>query len=266
MQTLLPICVGFALLSRLAAQPEVPGDQCLGGTLISIQQDSITTKFNRKIITMHLAPDAEIWRRGVDLESIHQLVVGDTIYLKCTRAAGGEVVASIVAATEKDDGIDLEPHHIAEIRVCSGYLLAIAKDKLSVRNDDGICVIHLKPGAEIWRGEIFHETSALKIGDAVDARVTVAYPAGDLTADEVFANITITEGTIVSVRPDRIVVNQYPGAEKSAYARGHVTVLYDQRTEFDPQGSRLKRGDNVRAIGLDLGHNSFRATSIVLEN
>src|ERR1700719_3623024 len=90
-------------LSSLCAQPEVPGDQCLGGTLASIQQDSITTKFNEKIVTMHLAPDVEIWRRGVDLESIQQLVVGDEIYLKCTRAVSGAVVASIVAAVEKDD-------------------------------------------------------------------------------------------------------------------------------------------------------------------
>src|SRR5580698_8869793 len=93
-------------LSSLSAQPEVPGDQCLGGTLVSIQQDAITTKFNQKIVTMRLAADAEIWRRGVDLESIHQLVVGDQIYLKCTRADGGSVVASIVAAVEEDDAID----------------------------------------------------------------------------------------------------------------------------------------------------------------
>jgi hypothetical protein len=253
-------------LSSLCAQSEVPGDQCLGGTLVSIQQDSITTKFNQKIITMHLAPDAEIWRRGVDLESIQQLVVGDEIYLKCTRAAGA-VVASIVAAVEKDDAIDLTPHHIAEIRVCGGSLLAIAKDNLSVRNDDGICVIHLNPGAEIWRGETFHDTGDLKLGDDVMARVEVQYPSGELIAEEVFANITITEGTIVSIRSDRIVVDQYPGADKhSAYARGHITVLFDRRTEFHLDGHEFKKGSDVRAIGLDLGHNTFRATSIVVED
>jgi hypothetical protein len=120
MQTLLPVCIGLSLPASLSAQSEVPGDQCLGGTLIAIQQDSITTKFNDKILTYKLAPDAEIWRRGVDLENIHQLLVGDEIYLKCTRAADGAVVAAIVAATEKDDGVDLVPHHIEEIRVCMG--------------------------------------------------------------------------------------------------------------------------------------------------
>lgn len=265
MHTLLPVCIGLALLGSLSAQSDVPRDQCLGGTLVSIQQDSITLKFNEKIATLRLAPDAEIWRRGVDLESIHQLVVGEEIYLECSRA-NGAVVASIVAAVEKDDDVDLVPHHIAEIRVCGGRLLAIGKDTLSVRNDNGICVIHLNPGAEIWRGEIYHDTSVLKLGDDVIARVTVAYPSGDLFADEVEANITITEGTIVSLGPDRIVVDQYPGAGKSAYPRGHVTVLFDKRTKFELDGHELKKGSDVRAIGLDLGHKTFRATSIVLED
>jgi hypothetical protein len=262
MQTLLSVCIGLSLLTTLSAQPEVPGDQCLGGTLISIQQDSITTKFNEKILTFELAPGAEIWRRGVDLESIHQLMVGDEIYLKCTRAAGGAVVASVVAATEKDDGVDLTPHHIAEIRVCGGYLVAIAKDKLSVRNDNGICVINLKPDAEIWRGEVFHDTGVLKLGDVVDARVTVSYPSGELIAEEVFANITIAEGAIVSIRSDRIVVKD----GHLPYLRRHVTVLFDRRTKFDLDGHEFKKGGNVRAIGLDLGHKTFRATSIVVED
>jgi hypothetical protein len=262
MQTLLPVCIGLSLPASLSAQSEVPGDQCLGGTLIAIQQDSITTKFNDKILTYKLAPDAEIWRRGVDLENIHQLLVGDEIYLKCTRAADGAVVAAIVAATEKDDGVDLVPHHIEEIRVCMGQLIAIGQDSLSAKNDKGICVIHLKPGAKIWRGEIFHDTSALKLGDDIGARVTVAYPSGELMAEEVEANVASTEGKIVSVRSDRIVVRDW----HLPYLRGHVTVLLDRRTVFDLDGRELKKGAIVRAVGLNLGSKTFRATSVVLEN
>jgi hypothetical protein len=257
MRTLLSACVVLTLVGSLAAQSEVPGDQCLGGSLVSIQQDSITLKFNEKIMTMHLAPDAEIWRRGVDLDSIHQLEIGDHIYLKCSRAAGA-VVASVVAAVEKDDGIDLAPHHIAEIRVCIGRLVAIGQDTLSAKNENGICVIHFKPGAEIWRGEVFHDTSALKLGDEVDARVTVAYPSGELTAEEVEANVAKAEGTIVSVRSDRILV-------KDDRVRGHVTVLFDSRTALDLDEGKLKKGATVLAVGLDLGHDTFRATSIVVE-
>jgi len=261
MRRLLLACLGLYFAGSLAAQPEpdeIPGDQCLGGWLVSIQQDSITLRFNEKIMTMRLAPDAEIWRRGVDLENIHQLVVGDNIYLKCARTDSGAVVASVVAAVEKDDGIDLVPRHIAEIRVCTGQLVGIGKDTLSAKNENGICVLHLKPGAKIWRGEIFHDTSALKLGDDVSARVVVGYPGGELTAEEVEANVAKTEGTIVSMRSDRIVV-------KEDRVRGHVTVLFDSRTRFDLDQGKLKKGAYVLAVGLDLGHLTFRATSIVVE-
>ena len=62
MRVLVLACLGPCLLGCLAAaQPEpdkIPGDQCLGGTLVSVQPDSITLKFNEKIVTMRLAPDA----------------------------------------------------------------------------------------------------------------------------------------------------------------------------------------------------------------
>jgi hypothetical protein len=262
MRRLLLACLGFCFAVSLAAQPrldEIPGDQCLGGWLVSIQPDSITLKFNEKIITTRLAPDAEIWRRGADLTSIQQLVVGDNIYLKCRRTADSSVVASVVAAAEMDDGIDLVPHHIAEIRVCSGRLIAIDKDTLSAKNETGICVIHLKPDTKIWRGEIFHDTSALKLGDDVSARVIVGYPGGELTADEeVEANVAKAEGRIVSMRAGRIVV-------KEDRVRGLVTVLFDSRAAFDLDQGKLKQGAYVLAVGLDLGHLTFRATSIVVE-
>ncbi len=259
MRTFLPICVGFTFLSSLAAQADVPGDQCLGGTLVSIRRDSITTKFNEKIITMRLAPDAEIWRRGVDLDSVHQLVVGDEIYLKCTRGAGGEVLASSVAAVQLDLGVDLTPHHIQEIRVCGGSLVTIGKDTLSMKNDQGVCVVHLKPDTAVWRGEIFHDTSALQLGDDVMARAIVDYPSEELIADgEVIANIAKAEGPVVDIRPDRIIVNE---------SRWHqrITVFFDRRTKFDTDDGELKKGVTVMAIGLDLGRSQFRATSIVIE-
>lgn len=255
MRTTVLLCI---FLGTLAAQSEVPGDQCLGGVLVSIQQDSITTKFNEKIITMHLAPDAEIWRRGVDLESAHQLVLGEEIYLKCTRA-GETVVASIVAAVEKDDGVDLTPHHIHEIRVCGGALVAIGEATLAMKNDHGVCVVHFKPDTKIWRGEIFHDTSALKPGDDVMARVIVSYPTEDLIADgEVIANIAKAEGPVVDIRPDRIIV-----AESRWHNR--VTVFFDRRTAFDTDEGELKKGVTVMAIGLELGRSKFRATSVVVE-
>ncbi len=263
MHGLLSVCVGFTLLGSLAGQSpapgaEVPGDQCLGGDLIAIQQNSIVLKFNEKIMIMRLAPDAEIWRRGVYLESIHQLVVGDNIYLACTRSVeDGAVMASLVAAVERGDAVRMVRHNVAEYRACGGILAAIAKDSISVKSDDGVCVMQVNANTEIRRGEIFHDTSGLKLGDEISARTAVEYPGGELIAEQVDANIAIAEGTIVAVRSDRIVVNEHPG---------HVTVLFDARTHFDLDGGTLKKGATVRAVGLDLGHDTFRASTIVVED
>jgi hypothetical protein len=258
-RTLLSACITLILVGGLDAQSDVPGDQCLGGSLLAVQQDSITLRFNEKITTMRLAPDAEIWRRGVDLDRIDQLVVGDNIYLKCARAAdSGAVVASVVAAVEEGDGVNFVPHHIVEYRVCIGHLVAATGDTLSLKNDDGVCVVRVNADTEIWRGEIFHDISALKLGDDVGARVVVGYPSGELTAEMVEANVAKTEGTIVSMRSDRIVIQE-------DRVRRHVTVLFDSRTAFDLDQGKLKNGATVLAVGLDLGHDTFRATSIVVE-
>jgi hypothetical protein len=263
MQGLLSVCVGLTLLGSLAGQSpapgaEVPGDQCLGGDLVAIQQDSIALKFNEKITVMRVAPDAEIWRRGADLENIRQLVVGDNVYLACTRSLeDGAVMASLVAAVQKGDGVDMVPQKVAELRPCGGILAAIAKDTISVKGDGGMCVMRINANTEIWRGEVFHDTSGLKLGDEISARTTVEYPSGELIAEEVDANIAITEGTIVAVRSDRIVVREHSG---------RVTVLFDARTNFDLDGGELKKGTTVRAVGLDLGHDTLRASTIVLED
>jgi len=267
MRTLLAVCAGLVFAGSLAAQSKVPRDQCLGGKLVAIQPDSISLQFNQKITLMRVAPDAEIWRRGVDLESIHQLALGDDIYAECIRAGDSDaVMASVVAAVEKGDSVRIEPHHVAEYRVCGGYLVAIAKDAISVKSDDGVSVIRVNANTEIWQGEILRDTAALKLGDVVSARATVAYPSGELIADEVTANVAITESTIVAVRSDRIVVNEYPGADKhSAYPRGHATVLFDAHTNFRFDGGNLEKGRTVRAVGLDLGHHTFRASTIIVE-
>ena len=175
-QTLLAVCFLLTFAGRLAAQSEIRPDQCLGGWVVSIQPDSLTLKFNDKITIVRLAPGAEIWRRGKDLDSLQQFVVGDEIYTRCTREPDGSVVASIVAAVEENDGAVMEPHRIVEITVCAGRLIAIAKDSLTLKNDKGGCIARIPANTEIWRGETFHDTNALRLGDELGIRCTVSYP------------------------------------------------------------------------------------------
>ena len=65
---------------------------------------------------MRLAPGAQIWRRGQDLDNLDQFVVGDDVNTRCTRAADGSVVASMIAAVEDNDGVDMEPHRTTLLR------------------------------------------------------------------------------------------------------------------------------------------------------
>ena len=120
---MLPLLSLVVVTGNLPAQTTVPPDHCLGGRLLTIQQGSITLRFNDRVTTMPIAPGAEIWRRGVDVESIRQLVPGDDIYLKCAQPEpSGPVMATIVAVPEGDDGLNLEPHHITAIGACVGML------------------------------------------------------------------------------------------------------------------------------------------------
>ena len=164
----------------------------------------------------------------------------------------------------------LEPHHVREIRSCGGGLIAAAPDPVTTRSDCGkTFVIHANPSTIIWRGEIFHATSVLRRGDDITASGMVHYPDEHLTGEEIWANLKATEGVIRKVLPDRIIVDQYPGAEKhSAYPRGRATVMLDAHTRYvDGARADRKAGRSIRAVGLEIGKHGtsrFLASTITL--
>lgn len=260
--------LGFCFLARVAAGADAPGDQCLGGILLSAQVHSITTKFNAKIITVPIAPGAEVWRRGVDLGTPRQLVPGDNIYLRCTRSAGGPLMASLIAAAEKDDGVNMVPHHVVEIRACAGTLIAVAKDAVSLRNDLGICLLHIDRDTTFWRGQSFHDGSALKLGDEITARARVDYPSGELIAEDIEANVDRWEGVMTKVLKDTVYM------KLDAPVHQTVVVVFDGKTEFSYcvfNGAishrctvdDLKAGRHLETIGLILGKTELRATNVL---
>jgi hypothetical protein len=163
-----------------------------------------------------------------------------------------------VAAVEQNDVVRMEPHHITEITACVGQLVVITKDSLTLKNDQGSCTARIPVNTEIWRGETFNDTSALRLGDDVAIRCTVGYPGRVLTAETVEANVAKAEGTVVEVRADRILIQE-------DRVRGPTTVFLDARTRFDPSRKAVKKGDMIMAIGLDLGGRSLRAVSVMAE-
>jgi len=112
-------------------------------------------------------------------------------------------------------------------------------------------VIHGNPSTVIWRGEIFRATSALGRGDEITASGAVHHPDEQLTAEEIWANLTATEGVILKVLPDRIIVNQYPGADKhTAYPLGRAPAMLDAHTHYvDGAREDLKAVRRIRAVG-----------------
>ena len=252
--------MALALMS-IAAAAQTPNSQdCLGGWLLSARQDSVTVKFNAKVIRLRVTPETEIWRRGVDLKSPMELVTGDNIYVKCADIPmpDGSPIATMIAAAHENTGVSLEPHNIAEISACLGRLIDIGAFTITVKNDDGLCTVLVPAGTDIWRGEIYHDTGALRLGDKVGARGRISYPSGQLVAEDVEANVAKAEGTIVSVQPDRIVVKEF--------RRFRITVLLDSRTKCEECATAdLKKGAQVLATGLELSTNQFRATYITVE-
>lgn len=243
-----------------AAAQTVNSQDCLANKLLTTQPDSVVVQFNDKIIKLLVTPETEIWRRGVDLTSPEELVTGDNIYVKCADkpAPDGTPIATILAAVHQDSGVDLEPHHIAEITACLGRLIQVGSDTLTVQNDKGSCTLRIPPGTDIWRGEIYHDTSVLKLGDEAGGRAHISYPSGELIADFVEANVAKAEGKIVTVKSDRVVVKED--------RFGNVTVFLDNRTKCDEcSAAALKKGDFILATGLKIAKDSFRATYITLE-
>jgi hypothetical protein len=181
------------------------------------------------------------------------------------REPGGPVIATIVAVPEDNDMLTLEPHHITASSACLGKLIAVASNSVTVRNEDGICKVQINTETTFWRGENFLDGTALKLGDEVSIRYMVGYPGRVLTAESVEANVVKCEGTIVDARPALIVVQNFRSRER-------FTVYFDTRTPImDPDNdnehgfAKLKKKTVVLAVGLHLGHNSMRATTIFVE-
>ncbi|HWE49926.1 MAG TPA: hypothetical protein VG273_09065 [Bryobacteraceae bacterium] len=155
----------------------------------------------------------------------------------------------------------------AEIRVCAGRLVAIGKDTLSVKNDQGTCVLHIDAGTTIWRGEVLHDTSRLKIGDDIGARATVEYPGDELKAKDVSANVGHWEGVISKV------VNKTVYLKFDKPVQGTGKVIFDAATDFrscafedlkrDCTRDDLKAGHSLEVIGLVLGKRELRATKVL---
>jgi Domain of unknown function (DUF5666) len=268
MAGLLSLAILASLIGGGAGQMPASQQQTISGTLITIGKGSLSLQLNHKVRVVYVGPDTEIWRRGKDLKSISQLVLGEMIYAGYIDVdSEGVPLATIVAEVPADHAVALIPHHIRERDACVGIAELVTPTTITVYEDNRTCVVRVGKNTEIWKGASYRTTSVVHKGDDVAAGGTPDYATGELIADSVEVDVGKTEGTVVFMNADRFVVNQYPEADpESAYPRGNLTVVMDRRTQFEGcERKDLKINANVMVIGLELKDDSLRATRIWLE-
>ncbi|HUA20599.1 MAG TPA: DUF5666 domain-containing protein [Bryobacteraceae bacterium] len=261
MTRLVFLCLAF--LTGLAAQQSASREpRVISGTLVATAHNSISVKLNRKITTVQLTPDTEIWRRGIDFTAPSHLVLGDDIYVLYEQTStDGAPLATLIAAPEEGDSVALVPRHVVENRVCDGYLTAAGINTIAIKNDEGTCIMRFTPDTVFWRGGASHGPGALVVGDEIGARAQVNYPNGELIAEEVIANLGKFSGTITGLHPHSVEIAR---EDEHGDPDGPATVYIDGRTAFNEgTAAELEVGAFLEVIGLDLGDDSMRATTIM---
>lgn len=138
--------------------------------------------------TLLIGPRTELWRRGSDLRSTSQFVLGQDIRAVYSEiAADGSPIATLVVQSEAGDTVKMAPHQVVEYRLFSGSLVQVTNDSITLRTgDDKTCVTHVDARTEIWRGQISHDPTVLRVGDDISTRNVVQYPQENLLAEKVW--------------------------------------------------------------------------------
>jgi hypothetical protein len=177
-------CIALAstyLVWHLAAHGQASGQRVVMGRLTKIGDAAIFVRQNKKMTMVHVRPSTEIWRRGVYLGDVAQLVLGEAIRAAYTEVgADGMPVADLVVASEADDALMMVPHKVVEYRFCAGVLADVAEDSLTMlAGVRGACVMLINKQTEIRRGP-------LRPGDHVSVLNIVRHPREELVAQKIW--------------------------------------------------------------------------------
>jgi len=123
--------------------------------------------------------------------------------------------------------------------------------------------ITLAAGARVWKKTTSQDFSAIRIGDEITVR-GYRVAQGELSATDVYANITRITGVITKVNRDQFEVNVY---NVSGKPRGELTtVIVDGQTvtsrNLSLSMSEVQRGRYVEIIGLKLPDGKVVATRV----
>lgn len=158
------------------------------GRVSKIETGAISLDQNVKTLRILIGPKTELWRRGIDVQTTSQFVLGkDARVLYNEVAPDGALKAILVVQFEPGDIVKMVPHEVIEYRSCSGSLVEVANGAITLRTSDNkTCVTHIDAKTEIWHGRISHDPSVLRVGDDISIQSVVQYPEENLVAEKVW--------------------------------------------------------------------------------
>lgn len=177
----------------------------------------------------------------------------NTLYPRCSGAALLALIMCISNAS-------------GQAPATTGILSAIHGHTVSVKNDQGNIAIRVTAQTDIWRGGKVG-FNRLRLGDYVLVSYRIA-KRGEAIATDIVANLTRNEGLIVAVHAHSVeLAPETLEGDNAGQVIGRETVLINDRTKFiEGSPKELKLGKRVEAVGLGVGHQRMRATSLSLED
>jgi hypothetical protein len=158
------------------------------GRLTKIGNGAIYLDQSGESLSLLISPATELWRRGTDVRTTSQFVLGQDIRAAYSEvAADGTLIATLVVQSEAGDTVKMVPHQVVEHRLCSGSLVQRTNDSITLRiGDDKTCITHVDARTEVWHGRISHDPTVLRVGDDISTRNVVQYPQENLVAEKVW--------------------------------------------------------------------------------
>jgi hypothetical protein len=146
-----------------------------------------------------------------------------------------------------------------------GTVAAISGNTLAVTDNRGEWIITVGSDTRIWKRKLFHDLSAVRIGDRITARCRVV-PGTGLTAEAIWLNTVNIFGNILKLTRQGIEVMANPNADpRSAYRSEKLDIQVDEDTRFETsQPTDLRIGRNVQVVGVDLGGSKVAASKIIV--
>ncbi len=155
--------------------------------------------------------------------------------------------------------------HAAPSCLVIGHITAASPNRIEVRDGTGRHIFYFDASSEVWRGQDYHDFSALRVNDEVMLQCRTGADGRSMVTS-LFADLGKVEGRITRVGRTGFQVDQnYNADPQSGYRRGLRQILFDSRTQWEASLPKdLRAGRDVFVLGLKLPGGELRATRVTV--